>query len=129
MPVTALYAAILTLIFVILSARVIAQRGRSRVSLGDGGDDDLVRRIRVHGNFAEYVPLALILMALAESLRVELLIVHALGVLLVAARLLHALGMGGGGRGKYRVAGMALTFFVLAAGALLCAFGAIWHGI
>ena len=69
MPITALYAALLAGIFVILSVRVIAARRGSGAPLGDGGNPELLRRIRVQGNFSEYVPLALILLALAEGLQ------------------------------------------------------------
>jgi len=63
MAVTAFYASIAALFFVILSLRVIGQRRRAKVALGEGRDRTLRRRLRVHGNFAEYVPLALVLMA------------------------------------------------------------------
>ena len=66
MSITPLYAGVVTLFFVFLSFRVIGGRRAARVALGDGGDRILLRRLRVHGNFAEYVPLAIVLMALAE---------------------------------------------------------------
>lgn len=66
MTVSALYASTLALLFVALCARTIMARRRARVALGDGGDRILQRRLRAHGNFAEYVPIGLILMALAE---------------------------------------------------------------
>ena len=50
------YAAILALLYVCLSARTIGFRRKSRVSIGDGGDQELLRAIRMHANFAEYVP-------------------------------------------------------------------------
>ena len=56
-----------SLLFVVLSFRVIAGRRASSTALGDGSNPDLFRRIRVHSNFAEYVPLALILLGLAEG--------------------------------------------------------------
>jgi len=64
--VTGLYAGILGIVFFVLSMRVISNRVRARVNLLDGGDEALTRAMRVHGNFAEYVPFALLLMALAE---------------------------------------------------------------
>ena len=63
MPVTALYAALLTPLFVLLSVRVIAMGWGAGAALGDGGNPDLLRRVWVQGNFAEYVPLALILLS------------------------------------------------------------------
>ena len=70
MPITALYAGLLAPLFLLLSVRVIRQRRGAKVAVrGDGGDAMLLRRMRVHANFAEYVPLALLLMALAENCR------------------------------------------------------------
>ena len=62
MVVTPLYAALLALWFVVLSLHVIRCRREARVSLGDGGNGRLQRAIRAQANFAEYVPLALVLL-------------------------------------------------------------------
>ena len=69
MPVTAFYASLLGFLFLLLSVRVIAQRHEARVEIGHGESAELLRRSRVHANFAEYVPMALVLLALAESLK------------------------------------------------------------
>ena len=65
MEITALYASLLAPLFILLSARVIGARRSAKVPVGDGGNTVLLRRMRVHANFAEYVPFALLLMALA----------------------------------------------------------------
>jgi len=57
------YAAVVGLIFIGLSILTIAERRKASVYLGAGDNDRLLRRIRAHANFAEYVPLALILIA------------------------------------------------------------------
>src|SRR3954449_9086648 len=64
---TAYYAGLLALIYAGLSAWVVAGRLSSNVLHGDGGDSALLKRIRSHGNFAEYVPLTLLLIALLEA--------------------------------------------------------------
>ena len=64
--ITGLYAAALALLFVVLSARVITVRRANKVSLGDGGDADLLARVRAQGNFAEYAPLGIVLILIAE---------------------------------------------------------------
>ena len=64
--VTAITAALLALLFVILSFRVIRLRGSESVSLGDGGNEKLQRAIRGHGNCAEYVPVGILLLLIAE---------------------------------------------------------------
>jgi uncharacterized protein len=128
-PITALYAGLLVPIFIILSVRVIRVRRGAKVSVGDGGDASLLRRIRVHANFAEYVPLALVLMGLAESMKTDVRILHLLGMALVIARLMHAFGMSGSKDiFPLRVAGVATTFTVLIAAAVACIAGALQRG-
>ena len=90
MPITMHYAGALALVFLVLSVRVVQGRtGKGRPSLGDGGDKDMLRRIRGHANFAEYVPLILVMMALLESRGVSALALHGLGGSLLAARIAH----------------------------------------
>jgi hypothetical protein len=93
MAVTAFYGSLLAALFIVLSLRVIAQRREARVEIGHGESPQLLRRMRVHANFAEYVPFALVLMALAESLKAPTPILHLLGLALVASRLVHAYGL------------------------------------
>jgi uncharacterized protein len=91
--VTALYAALLAGLFLVLAMRVIGARRRYRLALGTS--HRLVERAaRAHGNFAEYVPLALLLLALAEGLGLPGWALHALGTVLLAGRLVHAWGIG-----------------------------------
>mgnify|MGYP006233553957 FL=1 len=68
LPITALYAALCGFLVVALAANVVRYRLGKKVSLGDGGHKDVNRAIRAHGNTVEYIPLALILMALLEIL-------------------------------------------------------------
>ncbi|WP_421708186.1 MAPEG family protein [Algihabitans sp.] len=120
LTITALYAGLLSLHFIVLSLRVIRTRRESRVPLGDGGDQALLRSLRVQANFAEYVPLCLILIALAEVQQLPGWLLHGLGVALLIGRLLHATGVSRDPEPyRLRVAGMSLTFTVLALGATL----------
>jgi hypothetical protein len=89
-PVTAFFAGLLTLIYLALTVGVIRGRYTHKVSLGDGGHSDMNRRIRAHANFAEYVPLALVLMALCELSGTSGKLLAALGALLVFGRMCHA---------------------------------------
>ena len=66
--VTPLYALPLALIFLILFFRTSAMRSGLNLSIGDGGNADMLLRIRHHGNFVEWTPFVLILMILAESM-------------------------------------------------------------
>jgi len=120
MIVTPLYAGLLALWFVALSVRVVQQRGHG-VSLGDGGDTELMRRIRGHANFAEYVPLILVMMGFLELSHFSTLLLHGLGITLVVARLLHGYALSYTERFKFgRFWGTLLTFILLAVTGVLC---------
>jgi uncharacterized membrane protein YecN with MAPEG domain len=127
MLVTPLYAGLLTLWFLLLSAIVIRHRGKG-ISLGDGGDAATQRAIRGHGNFAEYVPLALVMMAMLELGRTSLYTLHALGIALLVGRILHGYALSFTRRWQFgRTWGTVLTFVVLVVEALLCIQQAV-HG-
>ena len=120
--VTAFYAALLALMFVVLSIRVIKLRRRFQIGLGTRGEAALERAIRVHANFAEYVPFTLLLLFFAEYNGLSPLYLHLLCLTLLLGRLSHAYGVSQTKEPlQFRVLGMALTFSVisLAAVALL----------
>ena len=126
MAITALYAALITLVFLALSARVIARRGAAQVALGDGGDRELARAIRAHANCAEYAPLGIILIGLAEQLSVPAPILHALGIGLLAGRVVHAYGLSQEPENlRFRLIGMVLTFTALTVAAAAALIGAL----
>ena len=119
MTATPVYAALLGLIFVALSLRTIRLRRRHRIAVGDGGNPELRRAMRVHANFAEYAPLALLLIFFVEHDGAEMLLVHALGCALLAGRMLHAWGVSQDRENfRYRVSGMVLTFGTIITAAL-----------
>lgn len=121
MIITALYAGLLAPILVLLSWRVIGQRRTVRVAFGHGDDKVLLRRMRVHANFIEYVPMALILMALAENLRTTPLLLHIMGLVLLTGRVLHAYGVSQDKENlNLRVTGMTLTFAAIVLGSIYC---------
>ncbi len=93
LAITPIYAAILAIIAVILAGRVTLNRVRYKVDIGDGGNTLMLQTIRVHGNFIEYVPLALILLALVELAGARAWVLHLLGLALLIGRLLHAWGL------------------------------------
>ena len=90
---TAFYAALLALLYLGLSGWVMAGRLSGNILHGDGGDDDLQKRIRSQANFGEYVPIALILIGLLEGRGASHTIVQALLIALLVGRLLHPVGM------------------------------------
>jgi uncharacterized membrane protein YecN with MAPEG domain len=92
-PITAIYAALCGILMIALAVRVSRLRRRYRIGVGSAGQEALERAIRAHANFAEYVPLALILMLLAELGGVTGWLMHVFGITLVVSRLLHAWGL------------------------------------
>ncbi|MBW0156530.1 MAPEG family protein [Sedimentimonas flavescens] len=116
--ITPLYALPLTALFIVLSARVINYRKAQRISLGDGDDPELRGRVRAHGNCAEFAPMGLVLLLMAELAQAPAPALHFAGTALLTGRVLHAWAIGWRGPFAARVAGMVLTFLSLAAAAL-----------
>lgn len=127
LTITPLYAGLLALIYVGLSIYVIRARRAKLIGLGTGGDPEMLTRTRIHGNFAEYVPMALVLLLALELSGAERGLLHLFGVLLVSGRVSHAYGLSvSSGATLYRVYGMISVFFVLVSGgirAILLALG------
>ena len=125
MVITAFYAGLLALVYLVLSLRVVQFRRRG-ISLGDGGNPHMRRVIRGHANFAEYVPFILVLMLILERGRTPVYVLHALGITLLIARVLHGYALSF--TQKFflgRFLGAALTFGVLLVAGLLC----LWEGV
>ena len=111
MPVLPFYAALFALFFIVLSVRTLRLRRRLRIAIGDSGDERMLRVIRVHSNFAEYVPFTLLLVLLAEIQGARLVLLHGVCLSLLAGRVSHAFGVSQTNENyRYRVLGMALTF-------------------
>lgn len=123
-PVVAVYAALLSLLFCGLSARVLLLRKKLRATLGDAQDPRLARAVRVHGHFAEYVPLALLLMLLLELGGTSAVVLHSYGTLLLLSRLMHAWGVSALEENlRWRTAAMIITMSLLSGAALLLLVG------
>jgi hypothetical protein len=93
LPITALVAGIFALSVVVLSVPVSLRRTKANAAFGDAGDETLKRRIRAHGNFIEYAPLALIALGLVEYRGGANWVVYALALGFVFSRVAHAVGM------------------------------------
>ena len=123
--ITAFYAGLLGVLALVLAALVVVNRRRAGVGLGSGSDSGLERAIRVHGNFVEYVPLILILMALNEVAGMPAWLLHAGGATLLVGRIGHASGLAGkSGYSPGRFFGTLVTWIVL----LVMALAAVWLG-
>ena len=120
MVVTPLYAGALALWFLVLSIKVIRYRGHG-INLGDGGDPNMLRLIRGHGNFSEYVPLILLMIGMLELSHYPFWVLHALGATLLVARLLHGISLSFTHQWRFgRFWGTALTFLLLIVAGGLC---------
>jgi uncharacterized membrane protein YecN with MAPEG domain len=119
MHIVLLYAGLLALLFVGLSIRTLRMRRRLGIAIGDAGNETMLRAMRVHSNFAEYIPLSLLLIYFVEATGASPLLVHGLGACIVAGRLSHAIGVSRVRENYiFRVVGMALTFTPLIIAAL-----------
>ncbi|HEY2444989.1 MAG TPA: MAPEG family protein [Rhizomicrobium sp.] len=112
------YAALNALIALVLSIRVVRARVKTQTSIGDGGIPAMAGALRAHGNNAEYVPLALILLwALATPLGRSIWLIHGIGIPLTVGRILHAIALSRStGPSTLRIIGMALTWIAYIAG-------------
>lgn len=108
---TAPYFALLGLLTILLSYKVVRLRRRHRIVIGDGGIPELKQAIRVFGNHTEYVPLGLIFLIGLEMIQAPVWYLHLAGGALLVGRLLHAIGLGKTvGTSPGRLFGMILTY-------------------
>ena len=113
LEVTTFTAALCGLIYLVLSYRVSQTRMSEKIAMGDGGNADLVARMRTQANFGEYVPIILILMALIEYETGYSVLLGIVSAVLILGRLLHAVGMGRPAPNPFRISGTAGTWIVL----------------
>lgn len=111
--VSILYAGLLGLLSLVISVQTGRLRGKVGASIGDGGSKEMALAMRRHANFVEYVPLALLLVALLEMNGVSPTAIHGLGATLVACRVAHAAGLKADTMNTVgRFIGHAGTFFI-----------------
>lgn len=113
--ITGFFAGILSLFYIYLSIRIIQIRNAQKISLGNGGFAPLDVAIRVHGNFSEYAPIGLILLALLEFNGMPDWVIIILGTILTLGRLTHFSAFYNPEKLSIprRVAGMMMTFAAL----------------
>ena len=113
------YAALLALLFVFLSVRTLLLRKKLQIAVGDAGDKSMIRAMRVHANFAEYTPLALVLALMLELAGDYPVLVHVVCACLLVGRISHAYGVSQVKEDyRFRVTGMYLTFASIAGSAV-----------
>jgi len=122
MPVwiTALYGAILALLLTALAVNVTRTRAKLRISFGDGGNPQMMRAMRLHGNTAEYVPIGVLLMGLYELDGGLAAALHASGIALIVGRIFYVAGVWDSDAVNFgRTTGVVLTWITIAALAVL----------
>jgi hypothetical protein len=113
LPITLTIAGACALLSVWLGLRVSQLRRRSRVSIGDGGNERVAIRMRAHGNFSEYTPIFLVLLAAVELAVGTNLWLWIVAILFVVGRLAHPFGMERPGANPLRLVGIVLTWLTL----------------
>ncbi len=124
-PITGLYLAIFAVMSGILAFPAGRLRGSTGISVGDGGNPELLLAMRRHANFVEYVPLLLVMFAALELGGASAGLLHGLGLALVVARICHAVGLKADSvQGALRGVGAGGTLLItlVAAGALVMQF-------
>ena len=113
LPITLTIAGAAAILHVWLSLRVSRLRRPLKIGVGDGGNEILLRRMRAHGNFAENMPIFLVLLGFVELAVASNLWLWGAGIVFVLARIAHAFGMDRPGGNVLRVAGITLSWLVL----------------
>jgi uncharacterized membrane protein YecN with MAPEG domain len=113
LPITLTIAGAAAILHIWLAARVSRLRRQFKIGLGDDGNEALLRRVRAHGNYAENMPIFLILLALLELAGGNKWALWAAGIAFILARIVHAFGMDGPTRLRLRVIGMMVSTLVL----------------
>lgn len=116
--VTGLCAGILGIVFLVVTMMVGMQRRNAKVSVGDGGDEQLLRAMRRQANFVETAPLGLLLMFLCELNVSDIFgaapnYIYGIGGALVVGRICHAIGMTSDKYFIFRAGGMMLTLLAI----------------
>jgi uncharacterized protein len=110
-----LYIAILIVMAVVLSANVAFRRGPLQIGIGDGGNAQMARYMRVHGNFLENAVLAIGALIMLCVIGAPVWALHFVGILMIIGRILHAIGISQNSGASFgRLAGMILTYLYYA---------------
>jgi len=114
LSITGFYTSLLALLFIGLSINIIRLRLQNKTGIGDGGHKVLAKAVRVHGNFAEYIPMALLMLGIYEINGANPMMLHIFGAVLFIGRIFHAIGLSKSiGVTKQRQIGMLSVFIVM----------------
>lgn len=113
MIVTLITGGLLGIILLLLGFWVVRRRMEAKVMVGDGGDPELIMRMRAQANFVEYAPLCLLLLLLAEQSMAGKTLPIVAAALLVVGRLAHPFGMARPAPNPFRMIGILGTWLAL----------------
>ncbi len=121
---TLFYAGLCVLLLMFLSWRVVQWRRLHKIGIGDGGNVDLLQRVRVHANAVEYMPMLFLLLGGMELNGYPQWLIHSLGAAIFLSRCAHAWGLSHRkGVSKGRMTGMLVTFLLMLSMALISIYG------
>ena len=113
LPITLTLAGAAALLNIWTGARVGQMRRAHQVSVGDGGAQPLIARMRAQANFVEYTPFFLILVALIELAKGSPVWLWIVGIAFILGRIAHVFGMDGKPGNKARTIGIVSTALIL----------------
>jgi len=113
LPISLTIAGAAAILHIWLSSRVVRARLPHKINVGDGGNEAVMRRMRAHANYAENMPIFVILLALTELAGGNKWVLWGAGIGFILARLAHGFGMDGGALGRWRSIGMTLNILLL----------------
>ena len=128
LPITLLTAAAAVVLNIWLGWRIAEHRVGFKVSVGDGGHEPLLRRMRAQSNFIEQAPFFLILLAALELFGANRLALAAVALVFTVARIAHGIGMDGGPLHRWRAMGISVSVLcslALSVWAVVLAIGAL----
>lgn len=120
LPISLTAAAAAALLNFWLGLRIGQTRGREKISIGDGGSEPLIRRMRAQANFVEFTPFVLILIALIELATGTSTWLWIVAAVYIVGRIAHGIGMDG--NMKARTLGTAITMLTMVGLALYAAY-------
>lgn len=122
----ALWVGLHMILLLALSVLVVRQRRKHRVTLGDGGVPALAQASRAFGNATEYVPSAMVAVAVLAMVGAPTVLIHVIGFVLLVGRVLHAVALSrSGGASALRAIGVLATWLAFIAAAVALLFYAI----
>ena len=113
LPITLTIAGAAALLNIWLGQRVGRMRVAHKVSIGDGGHEPLITRMRAQANFVEYTPFFLILLGLIELAIGSQIWLWIVAILFILGRIVHMFGMDQPPPSRLRMAGIIVTMLSL----------------